>query len=60
MRFVRRAKSYSEVNLLLGQQGNHLFYITTKNILPKQELLVSIFIIYVIFSNLSCFSIGRL
>lgn len=40
MRFVKRAKTYSEINLLLSQQGNHLYYITTKNIVPKQELLV--------------------
>lgn len=42
MCFVRKASNYSEQNLFLSQQGNSLYYTTTTNILPKQELLVRI------------------
>lgn len=41
MRFVRPAKNYGEMNLVLSQQGHSLYYTTTRAILPRQELLVS-------------------
>ena len=40
MRFVRAAESLSEQNLLLSQEGNQLFYTTTRSIEPKEELKV--------------------
>lgn len=40
MRFVRSAKTYNELNLVLSQQGHSLYYTTTRAILPRQELQV--------------------
>ncbi|KAF5291186.1 hypothetical protein FQA39_LY14428 [Lamprigera yunnana] len=40
MCFVRQAKTYAEQNLIICQQGNSLYYTSTVNIWPKQELLV--------------------
>ena len=41
MRFVRPADSVIEQNLVLSQEGNHLFYTTTRSIEPKEELRVT-------------------
>lgn len=41
MCFVKTAKTYEEQNLVVVQQEEHLYYVSTKNIQPKQELLVS-------------------
>lgn len=40
MRFVRPAKNYNDLNLVLSQQGHSLYYTTTRAILPRQELQV--------------------
>ncbi|KAF5308498.1 hypothetical protein FQR65_LT06163 [Abscondita terminalis] len=40
MCFVRQAKTYGQQNLVVFQQGNLLYYTSTVNIWPKQELLV--------------------
>ncbi|KAG8188839.1 hypothetical protein JTE90_004650 [Oedothorax gibbosus] len=40
MRFVRPADSYKEQNLVLVQQGQSLFFNTTRSINPKSELRV--------------------
>ena len=41
MMFVRPAKSYSEQNLVAFQYNNDIFFVTIKNIEPRQELKVS-------------------
>ena len=40
MRFVRAAEFLSEQNLVITQEGNSLFYTTTRAIEPKEELKV--------------------
>ena len=40
MRFVRAAGSFSEQNLVISQEGNQLFFTTTRSIDPKEELKV--------------------
>lgn len=40
MRFVRAAETYAEQNLSLSQDGDHLFYTTTRAVGPRQELKV--------------------
>ncbi|EFA10480.2 PR domain zinc finger protein 10 isoform X1 [Tribolium castaneum] len=40
MRFIRQATNYNEQNLLITQEGNSLYFTTTRSILPKQELKV--------------------
>ncbi|KAG8226515.1 hypothetical protein J437_LFUL006905 [Ladona fulva] len=40
MRFVRPAKSFKEINLILSQQGHSLYFTTTRLIHPREELLV--------------------
>ncbi|KAJ3660901.1 hypothetical protein Zmor_005328 [Zophobas morio] len=40
MRFIRKATTYNEQNLLITQEGSYLYFTTTKNVLPKQELKV--------------------
>ena len=42
MSFVRQANNYNEQNLILIQQERMLYYVTIKNIHPKQELKVNI------------------
>lgn len=37
---MRRATTYEEQNLVVMEHGEHLYYVSTKNILPKQELMV--------------------
>lgn len=46
MSFVRQAQNYNEQNLLISQEGNCIYFITTHNILPKQELKVGYSLIY--------------
>lgn len=38
MRFVRPALTYKEQNLAICQQKDGIVFLTTKNILPKEEL----------------------
>ena len=38
MRFVRPATTYKEQNLSICQQGGGIVFLTTRNILPKEEL----------------------
>lgn len=38
MRFVRPAKTYKEQNLGICQQGDGIVFLTTRNILPREEL----------------------
>lgn len=38
MRFVRPALTYKEQNLVICQQKGGIVFLTTKNILPKEEL----------------------
>lgn len=40
MRFVRPADTHKEQNLVLVQQGQHLFFNTIRSINPKTELRV--------------------
>ena len=40
MRFVRPAESWSDQNLVVSQVGDKLYFISTKNINPRQELKV--------------------
>ena len=40
MRFVRPADTWPEQNLVLTQEGDKLYFISTRNIHPKQELRV--------------------
>ena len=40
MRFVRPADTWAEQNLVLTQEGDKLYFISTRNIHPKQELRV--------------------
>jgi hypothetical protein len=40
MRFVRTAECLNEQNLVISQEGDQLFYTTTKSIEPKEELKV--------------------
>lgn len=40
MRFVRPARCYSDMNLMISQQNGSIYYTTTRAILPKQELQV--------------------
>nr|XP_018915142.1 PREDICTED: PR domain zinc finger protein 10-like isoform X2 [Bemisia tabaci] len=52
MKFVRPADSSRNQNLRLCQQGKALFFITTKEILPKQELRVWYSYLYAVKRNL--------
>lgn len=38
MRFVRLAKTYEEQNLIICQQNDGIVFLTTRNIMPKEEL----------------------
>lgn len=40
MRFVRHAEHYREQNLVIFQQGQSLYYTSTRNIMPRTELKV--------------------
>ncbi|KAJ8928027.1 hypothetical protein NQ314_019438, partial [Rhamnusium bicolor] len=40
MSFVRKANTYEEQNLVITQENNAIYFTTTTNILPKQELKV--------------------
>ncbi|XP_046388967.1 PR domain zinc finger protein 10-like isoform X2 [Ischnura elegans] len=40
MRFVRTAKNFKDINLILSQQGHSLYFTTTRLIHPREELLV--------------------
>lgn len=40
MRFVRKAKTLKEQNLILTQQGKSLYFTTTRVIPPRHELKV--------------------
>lgn len=40
MRFVRPAKTSREQNLTLTQQGYSLYFTTTRQVFPRQELRV--------------------
>ena len=40
MRFVRPADRYAEQNLILSQEDDQLFFTSTRNIQPRQELRV--------------------
>lgn len=52
MCFVQLATKHSEQNLVLFQQDNHLYFLTTKNIHAKQELLVGYSSSYALRRNL--------
>ena len=41
MKFVRKASSFEEQNLVMTEEEGGLYYYTTKNVLPKEELKVS-------------------
>lgn len=43
MAFVRRATTYEEQNLIVTQEEGSLYFTTVRNILPKEELKVSLF-----------------
>ena len=38
MRFVRPALTYKEQNLMICQQNEGIIFLTTRDILPKEEL----------------------
>ncbi|XP_031780315.1 PR domain zinc finger protein 10 isoform X1 [Nasonia vitripennis] len=38
MRFVRPAKTYEEQNLVISQQNDGIVFLTTRNIMPNEEL----------------------
>lgn len=38
MRFVRPAQTYEEQNLIICQQNKKIIFLTTRNIMPKEEL----------------------
>lgn len=38
MRFVRHAKTYEEQNLVISQQNDGIVFLTTRNIMPNEEL----------------------
>jgi hypothetical protein len=38
MRFVRPAQSYEEQNLIICQQNDGIVFLTTRNIIPHEEL----------------------
>ncbi|XP_014204044.1 PR domain zinc finger protein 10-like [Copidosoma floridanum] len=38
MRFVRSAETYKEQNLVICQQNDKIVFLTTRNIMPKEEL----------------------
>lgn len=40
MRFVRPAKFFKDINVILSQQGHSLYFTTTRLIHPREELLV--------------------
>ncbi|XP_071445277.1 PR domain zinc finger protein 10-like isoform X2 [Hetaerina americana] len=40
MRFVRPARCFKDINLILSQQGHSLYFTTTRLIHPREELLV--------------------
>ena len=39
--FVRPAQHYAEQNLVAYQHGHDIYYVTTKDVPPKEELKVS-------------------
>ncbi|RZC31881.1 PR domain zinc finger protein 10-like, partial [Asbolus verrucosus] len=53
MSFVRQATNYNEQNLVISQEGNALYFTTTKTILPKQELKVGYSLLYATRNKLS-------
>lgn len=38
MRFVRLARTYEEQNLIINQQNDGIIFLTTRNIMPNEEL----------------------
>lgn len=48
MCFVRKAMTYEEQNLVITQENNAIYFTTTTNILPKQELKVNRIIIHML------------
>ncbi|KAF4521285.1 hypothetical protein B566_EDAN002289 [Ephemera danica] len=52
MRFVRPARCYADMNLVISQQNGALFYTTTRAILPRQELQVGYGVAYAAKRNL--------
>ena len=38
MRFVRPAQTYEEQNLVICQQNDGIVFLTTRNIMPSEEL----------------------
>lgn len=52
MRFVRKATTYEELNLVISQHDESLYFTVVKNIFPKQELKVGYSIQYANLHNL--------
>lgn len=46
MSFVRKATDYSQQNLVISQEGGSLYFTTTRNVLPKEELKVGYSLAY--------------
>ncbi|CAG9819415.1 unnamed protein product [Phaedon cochleariae] len=52
MGFVRKASTFEEQNVVITQENNGIYFTTTANILPKQELKVGYSTVYAQYYNL--------